>query len=496
MKYRFVFVIAVLSIVLVGCRVPENNNIQGSSPQVSQKMTIFSQNVSTIAPAEFVGASVVKTDLSTKALIDEEKSILSYISSDKIGFQPLVFESSNGTKIIFVDVELMNLGDGYSICEIGEIVSVKEEPEIIYEKAGIDEETGEIIYIPKEILVERTNYWGSNYAIFDFHEMEVYLLNDPLEYSSNSIIFEKRYIYASDNAIYLMISNGGEQAIYRVSKDAIEDGMIPMTNSRYHSSPQIEQATDETLIFAAWDEHSSFHTFIRHTDRDSAPVLFDLSKFTTEVKIDNTNNKYKVYPSNSTQVLDGSTIHCLYIVYGNLINIDILFTGDELIGGEVTTFKLSSSIAQDLYGKLNIIDKRTTSSGLEVIASSGNLLLRILFSDGNLSVEEVELTGDNAGAIDFATSDDRVYWISSAYTSKQNICYTDFRLPIVSKELMGKSVASSVINVLNDGSVVYTQFLNGTDTGTFSWNIDKEDSPRLLSTYNMDVKQVVNIDAL
>ena len=92
---------------------------------------------------------------------------------------------------------------------------------------------------------------------------------------------------------------------------------------------------------------------------------------------------------------------------------------------------------------------------------------------------------------------DRIYWVDGVLTAQSAICYVDFTTHrIKSKEVMGKTIASPKINVSDDGTVTYWQYMSGKTVGTFSWNIDKEPEPRLLMIDETDVQQVINIATL
>ena len=103
---------------MISC--PDSLN-QSNQPKdhISTTLTITSKNISAIAP--YVYESSLQSKSSEKALsivpIDGQ-SYLSYLSPDSIGFQPLVFESSTGTKVILEGTKLYDIGSGCTIDHI------------------------------------------------------------------------------------------------------------------------------------------------------------------------------------------------------------------------------------------------------------------------------------------------------------------------------------------------------------------------------------------
>lgn len=376
---------------------------------------------------------------------------------------------------------IKDIGDGLTLCRVDNIISVKEEPEVIYGVICEDEVTGKDIYEPKEIMIERETYWGGNLAIIDFNSMEAYLLFDDYSFNlpSEEEFLDDNYIKATENAIYLRLYDYNKYVIYRIDKSNIQAGMMPMTNDQILYDPTIALASNSTLIFHAEDiATNKYYYYIRNTDKESPPML------------------YNSFSSGYRYVLEDSTIHKLEIRAGNLNINDTIFTGEQLISQEVKTYDLST-LNDNSYASLTILGSKETSSGVETIAYAENTLLKLQFSEGKLhSIQELDISGNGTSTKDFSISGNRVYWISNPTTLNQSICYTDFGSTIVSMTIPGKPVATSHINVMDDGSVVYIQYMNGTDIGTYSWNINKEEYPRLLNTYMMDIEQIINIDDL
>ena len=476
MKRWFYYIAIMLISLLSAC-----SNNPNQDRQLSQTMAVASGNVSTISPSTFSGAQEITANGRSKYIQDNQTTYLSYMTPDGIGFQPLVFENDSGTKFIFQDVMIKDIGDGLTLCRVDNIISVKEEPEVVYEVICEDEVTGKDIYEPKEIMIERETYWGGNLAIIDFNSMEAYLLFDDYSFNlpSEEEFLDDNYIKATENAIYLRLYDYNKYAIYRIDKNNIQTGMMPMINDQILSYPRIELASDSTLVFYAEDiATDKYYYYIRNTDKESPPILY--------------NSYTYAYP----YVLEDYIIHRLEIRNGKLNVYDTIFTGEQLISQEPKVYDLNTSNGNS-YASLTILDSKETSSGVETIAYAGNTLLKITFSDGELqSIQEVDISDNGTSTKDFSISGNHVYWISNPTTLNQSICYTDFGSTIVSMTIPGKPVATSHINVMDDGSVVYIQYMNGTDIGTYSWNINKEEYPRLLNTYMMDIEQIININDL
>ena len=125
-------------------------------------------------------------------------------------------------------------------------------------------------------------------------------------------------------------------------------------------------------------------------------------------------------------------------------------------------------------------------------------LIRVNLNGTDVTVDEVVLDANAKTAAHFETVGDRVYWIAGANDNNGSfICYHDFGTDsTVRKPIPGKAAASSELSVSEDGTVVYTQFMDIVDTGTFSWNPDKEEEPTLLMLEEADVHSIVSINKL
>ena len=512
MKYLKYILIAFLAISILGCTpspTGTSDTTDPSNPHVSSSLTILSKNISTIAPSSYAGASIVSeasrdTGIYTsRATLSKDETYLSFIGPDGTTFQPMVFESSTGTKVVFRNVLMHDIGDGYSICFMRNLETVKKEPQVIYKEAVIDEETKEIIYEPVEIIIDVTRDYGENTALMDFNTGEVYLLVDPEDYTGLFVDYADygRTVFGTENAIYMVAWNYGYSegsSIYRVAKSELSSGrLVPMSNPMTIDWPWIDMVSDSTVVFSGNEKNGTNHlTLIKDTGKDSAPISFEKNNIRFTYTTGNDENI--IYLEEFQMVLDDNIIHCMQIRGEYLVMMDITFENDQLSYGDIKTYKTSSGIAPYDF---QIMDQEITPTGINVIAKAisetQTSLLQIRFSNGNVSFDEILIPESYSDTDEFILANGRIYWLCNAFSGNESICYTDFN----SKQIRtftfgGKSVASSKINVLDDGTVLFWQYMSGTEIATFSWNLDKEPYPTLLMTADMDVKQIINIDTL
>lgn len=469
--------------------------------QISTTLTVASKNISAIAPYVYESASTSKSVIPL-----DGQSYLSYIRPDSIGFQPLVFESSIGTKVIFEGTELYDIGGGYYICRIDNIQTIKEVPEVHYREVGINEETKEIIYEPYEMLIEVLDNLGDNHAIFDVASGEVYLLRNPYKWDSGirvDISNINRTALGTQNTIYLVGKTYSESnpILYKIDKRNIQAGLDPLTNSSVIRWPYLKTGSDEIVIYNAETTSDDYYTLVQGSSSESTPYRFEPDRIAINFK-DEYGNEYDfhIYPNLDTLLVDGNIIHTFDVYNGDtLIIIDYEYTGDKILEKGYKSIELQNHGAYtiELMASENIPggskgifklseDKITTSSFLKVTCANGNITIdEIVVPQEYNEIDSVEIVGD------------RIYWVDGVFTAQSAICYADFTThSIKSKEVMGKTIASPKINVSDDGTVTYWQYMSGKTVGTFSWNIDKEPEPRLLMIDETDVQQVINIATL
>ena len=93
--------------------------------------------------------------------------------------------------------------------------------------------------------------------------------------------------------------------------------------------------------------------------------------------------------------------------------------------------------------------------------------------------------------------DGKIYWISGLGAATSYIKTYDLSTGQTRQyQIPGKGAASHEFNIDGDGSVVYWQYLDMADVGTFRWNPETEDYPTLLTTIETNVHSVINIDTL
>ena len=488
---------------MISC--PDSLN-QSNQPKdhISTTLTITSKNISAIAP--YVYKSSLQSKSSEKALsivpIDGQ-SYLSYLSPDSIGFQPLVFESSTGTKVILEGTKLYDIGSGYYICYIDSIQTIKEVPEVHYREVGIDEETKEVIYEPYEMLIDVFDDLGQNYAIFDVASGEIYLLRDPSTWDSGIWVEVgniNQFALTTQNIIYLVgrTYHEDKSILYRIDKNNIQAGLEPLTNSTVIKWPYVRMGSDELVIYEAETTNDGYYTFIQGSSSESTPYRFEPDEVTINCKDEN-GYEYKDYryPQLNRMLVDGNIIHAFDLVKGDLLVIDYEYTGEEILEKGYQIIPLQS---QEVYNIILMASENVLGGAegiFKIYGDNNTSFLKVTCTGGNIAIDEIIVPSEYDEIDSVEIVGDRIYWADGVFTSRPAICYADFTThSVTSKDVMGKTIANPKINVSDDGTVTYWQYMSGRTVGTFSWNIDKEAEPRLLMIDETDVQQVINIATL
>lgn len=471
---------------------------------MSSSLTIESEDISTIAPYEYSGAGATSRELTIG-----ENAYLSFIGTKDSRPQPLVFKSASGTRLVFKDPVLLDLGDGYSLCYIGNLQTISGEPQIVYKKV-VDDTTDTIIYKPVEAIIDVVNDYSSNYALINMNTGKAYLLADPvtLEGLTSINIFETNTtssVTATDNSIYIVAWTYPELScvIYRIDKNRLEqESMVPMTNPKTIEFPQIVMVSDSVLVFEGQETGTSnYITMVRGTGPDSAPVRLERDKVLKHT-IDGTT--YDLPFQSFTMILDDNVIHCIYPCDKYMFYMDIEFVQDELRYGDVQAIEMEGITPSSPFW-VDVIATESNATGMDAIIrmepssnTDQSVFLRISFSDDSLSYTKLNIESQYADSdAEYMLSGNRIYWLSGVGGKDQYLCYYELDSGNFKNfDLMGKSVANSRIKVLDDGTVLFCQYMAGTEIGTYSWNPDNETSPKLLMTEDVDVKQIISIDNL
>ena len=481
--------------------------------ELSSVLTVASEDISSISPYVYESTSGVSSlsyveipaepSETVPVVPIDGQSYLSYMSPDSIGFQPLVFESASGTKVIFEDASLYEIDEGYYICHVNNIVGVKNVPDVHYREIVIDEKTGETVYEPYEMMVEFTNYYGQNDAIFDVANKEIYLLHDSNDWQSgvwvDTAIFDETVISSQNNLYMALRSYADDKSVlYVADKDNLQAGLVPLTNSSVMNYPYLDIASDDLVVFEAQISDGKYYKLVQGSSRESTPARFEPGYFTINWTDETTgvNCSSYEYPSTERMLADGNIIHAFDIFHGNLLVMDYVYTGDEILKGDYKLYPLESDEVYNI--ELLAMGYVDDAAGIfKLYGDTKTELLRVKCADGNIEIDEVALPSKYDDISSVEISGERVYWADSIFSGQSAICYVDFQTgEVVSRDVMGKTIASPEINVSDDGTVTYWQYMASNEVGTYAWNIDREAEPRLLMTDETDVQQVINIDSL
>lgn len=222
----------------------QDDDKPGYEEPTTAELSTLSFDVDSITTIASYSYSSGASTGSAKAYEMDGDSYLSYIGPNTVGFEPLVFQTDNGTKVVFYRTQIADAGDGYYIANIDNLETIKKEPEVRYRETGETDEEGNPIMEAYTVFVDVSRYYGFNLAVMDANTGNVYLLMEPNvlngpylnPYDGNWADF----IYSSEDAIYLraerMIegSTYGGYTIYRIEKDKLDGGVVKaITNDSY-----------------------------------------------------------------------------------------------------------------------------------------------------------------------------------------------------------------------------------------------------------------------
>lgn len=514
MKFLRTLAVLILAALMLSCQAPgPNTGNPGDDDQPSESEPDFSTlalpeiDITSIAPYAYgSGASVG----SSRVIVSDE-TYLSYIGPDSVGYSPIVFENSNGTKVVFKNAEIKDVGDGFIFCVMQALETVKKEPQVVYEETGEFDEEGDPIMEPVTIQVDVQRSYGNNEAVIDTNTGEVYLLIDPEKYEGIYMnpydYFWPDYIKTSSKYIYLRgeeYDSSGTKggALYRINKNKMT--IDTLTNYKFIRYPWLCAVSDDSIFFRS-DEGNYYTLDIAN---QLSPMSFSPEEFSIELVIDGYGNR-QFTPNVEYAYFVGDKLHMISNGTFGYVFVDFTF---KLVGGEAVL---------DGYQVIDLPVKPETFFDMQIIASKDNgggdvetvlyfsspdrstdkaCFMKLHYSgEDNLAIESIatESESNNQSNRVFEYQNNRVYWIDGANTSASKICYVEFGTEYYhERTVMGKTIASPELNVDKNGNVTFWQYMGPTEVATFRVNPDTNNEPVLLSLSETDVHQIINIDTL
>ena len=467
-------------------------------------------SITTIAPYSYSsGASTG----SAKAYEMDGDSYLSYIGPDTVGFEPLVFQTDNGTKVVFYRTQIADAGDGYYIANIDSLVTIKKEPEVRYRETGETDEEGNPIMEAYTVIVDVSRWYGQNLAVMDANTGNVYLLMEPNVLNGPYLNpYDENwadYIYSSEDAIYLraerMIegSTYGGYTIYRIEKDKLDGGVVKaITNDSYIKYPENLIVSDNAVLFQDWQ--TSDDLLVVDIKNDMPPMAVDFSKFSQQVDFKGEGYTEYIGISYDNLYFVGDTLHAIEFRYGRAFDFSMSIDQGEVTLDSFSELEMPINNAV-LSGRL-LYSRSISGEAESVFLLEGRYgeygFLRVRYNGkgeiASMSASEVDNNLLESESIQYLQyNGSRIYWISGANKVSSSICYADLDSGIVNSfPVQGKTIASRELAVDESGTVTYWQYLSGTDVGTFQWNPDRGGEPELLLLQKGDLHQIINLDTL
>lgn len=476
----------------------------GGSDIDDSGLSITADKIGTIGTFGY-GAGATVAGLNTRS---NEMDILSYAERGSNEFKPIVFETDNGTKVIFQNPRIYDSGNGYYFCQIGNLSTIRKEPTIVYEPTGLKDELGNDILEQKTVVIDVEHNYGSNYSFIDMNNSSAFLFSS-LDGASWVDIYFDYGLFQTDDAFYFMGHSGiGRHVIFQLKKSELSS-----------AHPTIREMTNPNVFFPYTIEGASDRVILTTSER-MEPYVIDIEAHLSPSRILADDYIYtfespdgyidEIRPFTAYIGETCSTV-CDDYVYSFSTSASCNFVGGvsmKVNDGNLETVGGSYISAGDNYGYyLAVLSRESKNNGIELIIrhfdKSSNYdstvgFVRAFCHDGEIELSYLPMPREYRASDKFAVLDGKVYWIGNVNVqSGSSICVGDFDNGTVSSTIIpGKPVASSEFSLSPDGSFVYWQYLSDVDVGTYSWNPETEEYPRLLMTTQGDVHSIINIDTL
>ena len=493
-RILFYFLIVCL---LASCNIPSSNNADIVN---ESNLRFTAENIGTIGT---YGYDSSREGMNARVSGTE---ILSYAESGSSEFRPLVFETDNGTKIIFQYPSIRDIGGDYYLCQIGNVSIIRKEPTIVYEPTGEKDELGNDIMEQKTVIIDVERSYGSNWAMIDMNRSSAFLFSS-VDGSGSSIDIHPDDFYQTDNAFYFIGNGFDGTAVFKLEKKNLSSSspvIREMTNPSVFRPIYLDGASDTAMLVLA--DYSV--PYIIDTEAHLSPSRILPDDYVYYVQYNGNTDEIRPFTRYVARTI--STVCNDYVYSFSISSLSDLIGGVSMKvnNGELETYDCSYVPVGENYGfELELISSINKNDGVEMIMrhyvyDSGYYqtlgFARAFCHDGKIDMVYLPMPKEYRAADKFDVLDGKIYWIGNVdVQSGSSICYGDFDTKGVrSKIIPGKPVASSEFSISPDGSIVYLQYLSDVDVGTYSWNPEKESVPRLLMTTLGDVHSIVNISNL
>ena len=504
MKLLRTVALLIVIALMVSCQMPGSNLGDSDISDIDEsELTIIAENIGTIGSYGYSNSS----SAASKNFRDIGLEILSYAEPGSNEFKPIVFKTANGTKVIFQNPKIKDLGNGYYFCEIGNLTTIRKEPTIIYEPTGKMDELGNAILKQKTVIIDVEQRYGSNYSIIDMDNSTACLFSSLGGDDSIQVNYDYGFFQTND-AFYFQGTGSKGDAVFQMMKRELGA-----------KHPTVREMTNPS-VFSLYDNEGASDKVILVKDTKFVPYVIDTEAHLSPTRILPDDYVYVLETQNGIQdeirpftVAGNSTCSTVYddYVYSFAASSFRKFVGgvslkvNEGVLEEVGQPHIA--VDEDRGLELEKISATEKNSGIELIMRQFSYdngyyttvgFARAFCQDGNVDLSYLPMPHEYRASDKFAVLDGKVYWIGNVNVqSGSSICCGDFDAGTVNSTIIpGKPAASSEFSLSPDGSIVYWQYLSDVDVGTYSWNPEKEDVPRLLMTTKGDVHSIINIDSL
>ena len=509
MKCIRLFAIFMVVFILIGCSAGLNHS---SNPSIGGILTFPSDEINTIAPYSY---STTKTTGYADVRYSVGPNYLSCNSYESSNFEPMVFLSDDGTKILFENASISELDNEYYFIYIGNLLTVDRKPTVVYKEIGKDE-FGNTLYEPQTVEIDVRSRYGENYAIIDMNNGEVYLINEPGNYGDYLQLRDRTSgVFATDKYLYFFGYNGsGRNNLYRIAKSSLgKEPLKALFSSDVLDIASVRGVSDDLALING----RNWELYLLDITGGYSPTRIIKEDY-SEPEVVGVHGRTYPFEFEDNELILGNRIfafsiadyyadpvkgHC-YAATCSIMNMQEGILTLENTEYEVIDFEIGS------YGGMTptpvLVYSETsngTGRGLFRFVEDGTLTVGLLYAEvtenGSVSMDYIALNGNDRTAVQFAVYGTRVYWIGGANDNANGsyIRYYDFSTESDGRfKLPGKPAASSDFSLSQNGTIIYLQYLSDVQIGTYSWNPERDDYPTLIMMKDGDVHSIVNISTL
>lgn len=484
-----------------------------SSSDIDGQLGLSSRNISLAGSYSFRAGSA---SAAASARSDSGYVLLAYPEEESSSWAPIEFTDSKGRNVLIADPAVFPIDGSAFFCRTGQLI-ITEEKTVVTEETVILEDGTEAVV--EKISIEPVE------TVYDNIVFYIDVMSNSAWIVNRDIGFDPEYdkYYTTEGNIYLKLATGRGSAMYLLNRSNPAAGLKPLTSSSLDVRSVVAYSEDYIIATGLGDDSYGYIIDVKgRYPYASAPK--DVHEETaTYVPSPGTVGNYTFeFMSGklvNAMISPGGVIYDIYGMdsdeirpYYNESAVVTAFTEDSEF-----TFKAGPSkyipLCSEIYGNygqmfLHPHAIKVFTEGNEVcclfycVDNDGfHPALGELIGDDNGNVElrsvmlpEGSLHGIGSGNFNPQIAGHKVTFISTEHNA---IFVVDLEKESYEMIKTSGRVADNEIVFSEDGTVIFHQYFNAVDVGTFRMNINNPTgTPELLSIDRMDLYQVVSLEEM